>query len=81
MNLSIFTVFLKSRNITSKIKRSKVTDYAALIIWENESFINRENLQYKKNSRVGLIAIKDESIPINRDDRFGSLSSLFDPER
>ena len=31
MNLSIFTVFLKNRNFTSKIKRSKVTDYAALI--------------------------------------------------
>ena len=27
-----FTVFLKNRNISSKIKRSKVTDYAALII-------------------------------------------------
>ena len=25
-----FTVFLKNRNINSKIKRSKVTDYAAL---------------------------------------------------
>ena len=25
-----FTVFLKNRNFTSKIKRSKVTDYAAL---------------------------------------------------
>ena len=31
MNLSIFTVFLKNRNLISKIKRSKVTDYAALI--------------------------------------------------
>ena len=30
MNLSIFNVFLKNRNFTSKIKRSKVTDYAAL---------------------------------------------------
>ena len=30
MNFSIFTVFLKSRNIISKIKRSKVTDYVAL---------------------------------------------------
>ena len=25
-----FTVFLKNRNFTSKIKRSKLTDYAAL---------------------------------------------------
>ena len=30
MNFSLFTVFLKNRNIISKIKRSKVTDYAAL---------------------------------------------------
>ena len=27
---SFFTAFLKNRNISSKIKRSKVTDYAAL---------------------------------------------------
>ena len=27
----IFTVFLKNRNFISKMKRSKVTDYAALI--------------------------------------------------
>ena len=30
MNFSIFIVFLKNRNIISKMKRSKVTDYAAL---------------------------------------------------
>ena len=30
LNLSIFTVFLKNRNFISKIRRSKVTDYAAL---------------------------------------------------
>ena len=30
----VFTVFLKNRNIISKIKKSKVTDYAAL----NKSF-------------------------------------------
>ena len=29
-NLVSFTDFLKNRNISSKIKRSKVTDYAAL---------------------------------------------------
>ena len=31
LNFIFFTVFLKNRNISSKIKRSKVTDYAALI--------------------------------------------------
>ena len=30
LNLSIFTVFLKNRNFISKIRSSKVTDYAAL---------------------------------------------------
>ena len=30
--LGFFTVFLKNRNISSKIKRSKVTYYAALNI-------------------------------------------------
>ena len=30
MNFSIFTVFLKNRNIIFKMKISKVTDYAAL---------------------------------------------------
>ena len=30
LNLSIFTVFLKNRKFISKIRISKVTDYAAL---------------------------------------------------
>ena len=30
LNLSIFTVFLKNKNFISKIRLSKVTDYAAL---------------------------------------------------
>ena len=30
LNLSIFTVFLKNKNIIFNIRRSKVTDYAAL---------------------------------------------------
>ena len=32
LNLSIFTVFLKNNNFISKIRISKVTDYAALKI-------------------------------------------------
>ena len=32
LNLSIFTVFLKNKNIIFKTRRSKVTDYAALNI-------------------------------------------------
>ena len=30
-DLNIFTVFLKNKNIIFKIRRSKVTDYAALM--------------------------------------------------
>ena len=32
--LVFFTVFLKNRNFSSKIKRSKVTDYAALNVYK-----------------------------------------------
>ena len=32
MNFSIFTLFLKNRNIIFKMKISKVTDYAALSV-------------------------------------------------
>ena len=35
LNLSIITVFLKNKNIIFKIRRSKVTDYAALIMEAN----------------------------------------------
>ena len=37
LNLSIFTVFLENKNIIFKIRRSKVTDYAALNIFINIS--------------------------------------------
>ena len=33
LNLSIFTVFLKNKNMIFKIRRSKVTDCAALILF------------------------------------------------
>ena len=33
--LSIFTVFLKNKNIIFKIRRSKVTDYAALNVFDS----------------------------------------------
>ena len=35
MNLSIFTVFLKNKNIIFEMRRSKVTDYAALTNFDN----------------------------------------------
>ena len=41
MNFSIFTVFLKNRNIIFKMKTSKVTDYAAL---REVPFMKREAL-------------------------------------
>ena len=38
LNFSIFTAFLKNRNIISKMKRSKVTDYAALRLGKHTYF-------------------------------------------
>ena len=39
MNFSFFTQFLKNRNIISKIKISKVTDYAALTAQNKRSWM------------------------------------------
>ena len=47
LKLSIFTVFLKNKNIIFKIRRSKVTDYAALNYYQpivNSNQINNNNL-------------------------------------
>ena len=60
MNFSFFTVFLKNRNISSKIKRSKVTDYAALrgrYAFENRNkeikFVKQIHVETKNLSVVG----------------------------
>ena len=45
MNLSVFTVFLKNRNFTSKIKRSKVTD---LCSFKRSPIRNELNYQIQK---------------------------------
>ena len=37
-----FTVFLKNRNISSKIQRSEVTDYAALNEERVETYSNQQ---------------------------------------
>ena len=55
MNFSFFTVFLKNRNISSKIKRSKVTDYAGLnvslaIFMDNPS-LRLSGVLWKKTSK------------------------------
>ena len=39
-----FTVFLKNRNISSKIKRSKVTDYAALRFFQLSDIKGRADI-------------------------------------
>ena len=41
-DLSIFTVFLKTRKFISKIRRSKVTDYAAL----NHNYIISSSIHF-----------------------------------
>ena len=69
--LGFFTVFLKNRNISSKVKRSKVTDYAALrlycyVYWK---FIRLYEHQ-QKNPKVPFLAIfgtfSQKSSEINR---------------
>ena len=41
LNLSNFTVFLKNKNIIFKMRRSKVTDYAALKDDKNKVVIEK----------------------------------------
>ena len=41
LNLSIFTVFLKNTNFISKIRISKVTDYAALSMFKLMNLLPR----------------------------------------
>ena len=51
-----FTVFLKNRNFILKIKRSKVTDYAALIFsiyWSDTSLIDHLHF-FKAGNNRGL---------------------------
>ena len=69
LNFSIFTVFLKNKNISSKNKRSKVTDYAALMLlfvlhWTNFSNIAsiRENTaqEYDKHKFMNNNVIECE---------------------
>ena len=64
MNFSIFTVFLKNRNIISKMKSSKVTDYAALtwVLINMASRVKYDNctllstyIYYIKNSSTNSI--------------------------
>ena len=56
--LVFFTVFLKNRNNISKIKRSKVTDYAAL------SFLNTGCLPVVLSViiQIGSLIIKNEKV-------------------
>ena len=74
MNLSIFTVFLKNRNFSSKIKRSKVTDYAALkmtlemcVTNITHSYINisfRPSLEVRKLDYIWINSYCDDIIPL-----------------
>ena len=68
MNFSYFTVFLKNRNISSKFKRSKFTDYAALreivqcgvnrgSYMSTHVLLNLSNELKKRDQRRGLPSI------------------------
>ena len=51
----VFTVFLKNRNIISKIKGSKVTDYAALIICDKyQNIVCWLNTKLKKRNPFSI---------------------------
>ena len=49
VNLSIFTVFLKNGNFISKIRISKVTEYAALTT--NEAYTTAPVVLWRQASR------------------------------
>ena len=65
LNLSIFTVFLKNRNIIFRIRRSKVTDYAALIMRQFT-----ETLQTLRMSLIDIAKVLKTSS--HRDMGYGS---------
>ena len=54
LNLNIFTVFLKNRNFISKIRISKVTDYAALTSLSTDR-IDLINIHQSLNKKTHLI--------------------------
>ena len=63
MNFSYFTVFLKKRNISSKIKRSKVTDYAALRHLAESSITTTEiNLYFITSTLLRIQEIRQSEI-------------------
>ena len=60
LNLSIFAVFLKNRNIISKIRRSKVTDYAALMRVENIAECSLGAFCNTFNLHLAIIGLEDQ---------------------
>ena len=69
LNLSIFAVFLKNRNIISKIRRSKVTDYAALstsnINYPHVVFLKRRGYCYGLRPSVHPYVILSPPKPLD----------------
>ena len=55
LNFSIFIVLLKNRNIISKMKRSKVTDYAALNfnVDAEKTLLNLDQVYLNVHYRMG----------------------------
>ena len=47
-------MFLKNRNISSKIKRSKVTDYAALTVLSNVS-VEANSVDPEQTAPIGAV--------------------------
>ena len=64
LNLSIFTLFLKNKNIIFKIRRSKVTDYAALTTHISRVLISWQFVQLACTRSSVTMASCNESVVI-----------------
>ena len=75
MNFSYCTVFLKKRNISSNIKRSKVTEYAALIYHTLKPTF-KELLNQHSKQKILAIFPRDEKLYIHVNQHLKCLSSI-----
>ena len=72
MNLSIFIVFLKNKNIIFKIRGSKVTNYAALIlasflIYFKQIWVWRQILVMRRGQNMQTFVPSCQEGPVRKD--------------
>ena len=73
--MSIFTVYLKNKNIIFKIRRSKVTDYAALNAFNRKSRL-AEYFEGMEDEDISLVQNKSNFTP--QDKLNGALEEYID---